>query len=400
LVAALAAPAAAGPNEAVEIGVAVLSAPCGLGPADAIEFLVTARRMSQVRQIKLDFSWQPPDAVASVAARPEGLAADFIAPGPPQVQANRAQFGMALFGGQGLAGEGVVARLSFSLAAHVRADLPVDVLLEAVSLGPSFAERDTIRPLDGLVLGNYCGADGQPLQRGLFARPSRGRAPYSPAPSARFADASPGEILLSARLLDRGRFRAGQLVVWEIANQGPGTLYALAAQNSVSVPPGSLEHSSVLSDARGEAFLLLDAEPGSSALPTAAQLRACARLEDQDLCASAHLVWEPRPTALSSPDQALPIALRLEPNYPNPFNAGTLIPLRVPPGLEEALHVDIFDLAGQRIASLLSGPLPAGRHLLAWDGHLERRLPASSGLYFCRLRAGSRQQVRPLLLLR
>ena len=55
---------------------------------------------------------------------------------------------------------------------------------------------------------------------------------------------------------------------------------------------------------------------------------------------------------------ALPQAWTLGQNYPNPFNPSTIIPYQVP----TAAHVrlDVFNVLGQRIATLVDGERPAG----------------------------------------
>ena len=58
--------------------------------------------------------------------------------------------------------------------------------------------------------------------------------------------------------------------------------------------------------------------------------------------------------------RALPTRFALGPNYPNPFNPSTIIPYQLP----TATHVrlEVFNLLGQRIATLVDGTRPAGFH--------------------------------------
>jgi flagellar hook assembly protein FlgD len=64
--------------------------------------------------------------------------------------------------------------------------------------------------------------------------------------------------------------------------------------------------------------------------------------------------------------------------------------------------VEIFDLAGRRVRTLVDGPFTAGPHEFVWSGHDEsdRRLP--DGLYFARVRVPDLQfeEVRKLTLLK
>jgi flagellar hook assembly protein FlgD len=48
------------------------------------------------------------------------------------------------------------------------------------------------------------------------------------------------------------------------------------------------------------------------------------------------------------------------------------------------VDVTVFDAAGRRVRTLLSGRAPAGRTSLAWDGGDARGRPAGAGLYFVR----------------
>ena len=58
--------------------------------------------------------------------------------------------------------------------------------------------------------------------------------------------------------------------------------------------------------------------------------------------------------------RVLPARFALGPNYPNPFNPSTIIPYQLP----TATHVrlEVFNLLGQRIATLVDGTRPAGFH--------------------------------------
>jgi hypothetical protein len=66
---------------------------------------------------------------------------------------------------------------------------------------------------------------------------------------------------------------------------------------------------------------------------------------------------------------------------PNPFNPGTEIMFEVEEGNggEKPVQVEIFDLQGRHVATLLERPLPPGPHRVTW--HAE----GSSGLYFARV---------------
>ena len=95
---------------------------------------------------------------------------------------------------------------------------------------------------------------------------------------------------------------------------------------------------------------------------------------------------------------AEPAEFELEANHPNPFNASTAIRY----SLQANTHVELalFDVSGGRVATLVDGVQPAGRHTAYWDGRMNSGVEVASGIYFYRLRVGDRQRARKLLLLR
>ena len=93
-----------------------------------------------------------------------------------------------------------------------------------------------------------------------------------------------------------------------------------------------------------------------------------------------------------------PADFRLAPNYPNPFNAGTIIPFRLAD--HGPARMTVFNSLGGRVRTLVDGELPPGVHRAAWDGRDEAGEAAASGVYLVRLRSGSGTATRRLLLLR
>jgi Leucine-rich repeat (LRR) protein len=83
----------------------------------------------------------------------------------------------------------------------------------------------------------------------------------------------------------------------------------------------------------------------------------------------------------------LPKTFTLEPNFPNPFNPTTVIPVEIPE--ESDVTIEIFNILGKRIKTLHKGVLGAGRHLLTWDGSNLQGNTMPSGIYFCRLRSST-----------
>ncbi len=94
-----------------------------------------------------------------------------------------------------------------------------------------------------------------------------------------------------------------------------------------------------------------------------------------------------------------PTTYSLDQNYPNPFNPSTTIGYQIP---DDNSHVRmvIYSITGQVVKVLVDQNQDAGIHKIVWDGTNERGLRAGSGIYFCRIQAGSFIQTKKLVLLR
>jgi hypothetical protein len=79
----------------------------------------------------------------------------------------------------------------------------------------------------------------------------------------------------------------------------------------------------------------------------------------------------------------LPSNIRLDQNFPNPFNAGTTVRYSLTAGGFVAL--DIVDVQGRTIRRLVHERRKAGDHEAAWDGLDASSNPVPSGMYFTRL---------------
>jgi hypothetical protein len=87
-------------------------------------------------------------------------------------------------------------------------------------------------------------------------------------------------------------------------------------------------------------------------------------------------------TAVKQVDSAIPEKFALYQNYPNPFNPATVVSGQWP--VASRVSVIVYDLLGRQVAVLADGQYPAGHYEFKFDGS---RL--ASGVYFCRLTAGS-----------
>ena len=89
----------------------------------------------------------------------------------------------------------------------------------------------------------------------------------------------------------------------------------------------------------------------------------------------------------------LPEIFTLNQNYPNPFNPTTVISYELPQSVN--VRLEVFDMAGRQVATLISGQVAAGRHTVNFDAS-----NLSSGVYLYRLQAGSQLQTRKLTILK
>ncbi len=105
------------------------------------------------------------------------------------------------------------------------------------------------------------------------------------------------------------------------------------------------------------------------------------------------------PTLVAAePGEALPSGFSLAQNYPNPFNGRTTITYELPK--PEGVELTLYDLLGQPVRRLVSEYQGAGSYRIAWDGADDEGNQVASGVYLYRLKAGSRQRARRLVLVR
>lgn len=98
-------------------------------------------------------------------------------------------------------------------------------------------------------------------------------------------------------------------------------------------------------------------------------------------------------TGVGEPVAAVPTEFGLSQNYPNPFNPSTSVSYALPEDCH--VRIEIFDILGRKIETLIDGWQAAGKYTVLWNG--EER---SSGLYFYRIHAGDYSEARKMLLLR
>jgi hypothetical protein len=89
----------------------------------------------------------------------------------------------------------------------------------------------------------------------------------------------------------------------------------------------------------------------------------------------------------------VPLGYALAQNYPNPFNPATTIDFAL--GKASNVKLTIYNLLGQKVATLIDAPLGAGPHSVRFTA-----TNLSTGVYFYRLEAGSFKENKKMLLLK
>ena len=94
--------------------------------------------------------------------------------------------------------------------------------------------------------------------------------------------------------------------------------------------------------------------------------------------------------------QVLPAGFGLGQNYPNPFNPGTVIPYQL--ATDGYVRLDVFNLLGQRVVTLVDGAMSAGRYTAQWDARDGSGYGVAAGVYVYRLTAGGGTATRRMVL--
>ena len=94
---------------------------------------------------------------------------------------------------------------------------------------------------------------------------------------------------------------------------------------------------------------------------------------------------------------ALPKGFALGPNYPNPFNPSTTIPYQLAASSE--VRLEVFNLLGQHIATLVDGERAAGFHTATWHATDATGRAVGAGVYIYRITVEAESQTGRMVLL-
>ena len=99
------------------------------------------------------------------------------------------------------------------------------------------------------------------------------------------------------------------------------------------------------------------------------------------------------PTDVEGEPETVPLTASLAQNYPNPFNPTTIIRFNLPRGAD--VKLDVFNILGQKVATLIDRRLPAGPHEAVFDG-----TGHATGVYFYRLKTDDLRLTMKMVLLK
>lgn len=85
-------------------------------------------------------------------------------------------------------------------------------------------------------------------------------------------------------------------------------------------------------------------------------------------------------------------------NYPNPFNPNTTIYFSIP--IDSDVEISIFNIKGQKVSTLINERMEIGKHSIVWSGIDENNKRVSSGIYLYKIKAGNKESVKRMLLLK
>ncbi|HEX7401715.1 MAG TPA: carboxypeptidase regulatory-like domain-containing protein [candidate division Zixibacteria bacterium] len=93
-----------------------------------------------------------------------------------------------------------------------------------------------------------------------------------------------------------------------------------------------------------------------------------------------------------------PVEFELDQNYPNPFNPTTVIAYTLQK--KAMVNLEIYNLLGQKVKTLLSEYQSPGSHRIFWDGMNDQDKTVASGIYFYRLVVDGVSQAKKMVLMK
>ncbi len=104
-------------------------------------------------------------------------------------------------------------------------------------------------------------------------------------------------------------------------------------------------------------------------------------------------------TGVAASQAGAPERFALHQNAPNPFNPTTVIRYDVPPGGAK-VTIQIYDVAGRLVETLIDDPQSAGHRSVRWNGRNQHGHSVATGVYFYRMKAGQFVQTKKMVVLK
>ena len=111
-----------------------------------------------------------------------------------------------------------------------------------------------------------------------------------------------------------------------------------------------------------------------------------------------HIITHSTATVAIAENSNLPRTIQLSQNHPNPFNPTTTINYSLPE--LSIVRLTVFDMLGREVTKLYNAEKPPGNYEVQWNGLDQEGNQLSTGVYFCRLDAGSVSQTIKMVYLR
>jgi len=110
------------------------------------------------------------------------------------------------------------------------------------------------------------------------------------------------------------------------------------------------------------------------------------------------VLYGPKSIFVEKGTLGIPLKYNLSQCYPNPFNPSTTIKFAIP--RKSHVIIEVFNLLGQNVATLLDEEKLPGYYKAIWDGKDNHGLPLSSGLYFYRIKTKNYSNTKKMILIR
>ena len=182
----------------------------------------------------------------------------------------------------------------------------------------------------------------------------------------------------------------------QIGPSGPTVLLGAMTAAGITVNDGGHDFSAAAPTAGGRLLFQVDANAvGGICVPVRQVVDVFAHFTNTvDWVAPAG----PNKPLTISDESNIPMLFALHNNYPNPFNPVTTISFDLPE--ENYTEVAIYNMMGQKIRTLHTGNMTAGRHHILFDGVNDQNQQLGSGVYFYRVVAGEFQATKKMMLVK